>query len=138
VRAAKKWGENCLVMDINPSISQSAGDLLSKVSKKSASGQKDYGLLFRSNTEEMALTDLQQEAKKIMARPMIQRFIGVIYAKNTERLSHYTECKLANQYDFLIHVDETSAVHEYKPKKAPVRPGCTDYSKWDNIQAPEE
>lgn len=138
VKAAKKWGEKELVIDLNPSISQSAGDILSKVSAKSLKGQKDYGLLFRSNSEEIKLTEPQQEAKKVMSRSLLQRFIGVIYAKSTERLSHYTECKMAQHYDFMIHVDETSAVHACSTKKKLPRPGSIDYSKWDNLQAPEE
>ena len=41
---------------------------------------------------------------------MLQRAIGVIYAPGTERQSHYYEARLAQQFDAVIHFDETRAV----------------------------
>ena len=40
----------------------------------------------------------------------LERAIGVIYRPETERLSHYFEARLADQFDALIHLDETRAV----------------------------
>jgi erythromycin esterase-like protein len=40
----------------------------------------------------------------------LQRAIGVIYRPDTERQSHYFETRLADQFDALIHVDETNAL----------------------------
>jgi erythromycin esterase-like protein len=40
----------------------------------------------------------------------LERAIGVIYKPETERLSHYFEATLADQFDALIHIDETHAV----------------------------
>ncbi len=40
----------------------------------------------------------------------LQRAIGVIYAPQTERQSHYFYASLGEQFDFLIHVDRTEAV----------------------------
>jgi erythromycin esterase-like protein len=40
----------------------------------------------------------------------LERAIGVIYRPETERISHYFEASLANQFDAVIHVDETRAV----------------------------
>ena len=40
----------------------------------------------------------------------LQRAIGVIYRPETERQSHYFETHLPEQFDALIHVDETSAL----------------------------
>ncbi len=34
----------------------------------------------------------------------------MIYRPETERLSHYFEARLADQFDALIHLDETRAV----------------------------
>lgn len=42
--------------------------------------------------------------------PRLERAIGVIYRPNTERLSHYFEASLTNQFDALIHFDQTHAV----------------------------
>lgn len=40
----------------------------------------------------------------------LQRAIGVIYLPHSERLSHYFEAEVAQQFDGLIHIDETRAL----------------------------
>jgi erythromycin esterase-like protein len=40
----------------------------------------------------------------------IERAIGVIYRPDTERLSHYFTARLAQQFDVVIHIDETRAL----------------------------
>jgi erythromycin esterase-like protein len=40
----------------------------------------------------------------------IERAIGVIYRPETERLSHYFHARLPEQFDAIIHIDETHAV----------------------------
>ena len=40
----------------------------------------------------------------------LERAIGVIYAPETERRSHYFYADLANQFDAIIHIDETHAL----------------------------
>ena len=45
-----------------------------------------------------------------LAGPHLTRAIGVLYIPRTERQSHYFYAKLANQFDFVIHIDETRAV----------------------------
>ena len=45
-----------------------------------------------------------------LAGPHLTRAIGVLYVPRTERQSHYFYAKLANQFDFVIHIDETRAV----------------------------
>jgi erythromycin esterase-like protein/predicted phosphoribosyltransferase len=42
--------------------------------------------------------------------PHLERAIGVIYLPHTERQSHYFHARLPEQFDFVIHVDETRAV----------------------------
>ena len=42
--------------------------------------------------------------------PLLQRAIGVIYRPETERWSHYFEARLAEQFDAVIHFNETRAV----------------------------
>lgn len=43
-------------------------------------------------------------------QPRLERAIGVIYRPDTERISHYFNAHLADQFDAVIHVDETRAV----------------------------
>ena len=40
----------------------------------------------------------------------LERAIGVIYRPETERLSHYFFARLADQFDAVLHFDETRAV----------------------------
>jgi erythromycin esterase-like protein len=40
----------------------------------------------------------------------LERAIGVVYRPETERISHYFHARIADQFDALIHIDETSAV----------------------------
>jgi erythromycin esterase-like protein len=40
----------------------------------------------------------------------LERAIGVIYLPETERVSHYFEARLPDQFDAVIHFDETRAV----------------------------
>jgi erythromycin esterase-like protein len=42
--------------------------------------------------------------------PRLERAIGVIYRPETERQSHYFYARLADQFDSLLHVDQTRAV----------------------------
>ena len=41
----------------------------------------------------------------------LERAIGVIYRPESERFSHYFRAGLADQFDAVIHIDETSALH---------------------------
>ena len=42
--------------------------------------------------------------------PRLERAIGVIYRPETERMSHYFNARLGEQFDAVIHFDETRAV----------------------------
>ena len=48
--------------------------------------------------------------RSLVASQRLQRAIGVIYRPDTERQSHYFYTRLAQQFDAVIHIDETSAV----------------------------
>lgn len=45
-----------------------------------------------------------------LREPMLERAIGVIYRPETERQSHYFHAHLSDQFDAVIHFDETRAV----------------------------
>ncbi|MFL5825309.1 MAG: erythromycin esterase family protein [Thermoleophilaceae bacterium] len=45
-----------------------------------------------------------------MLGPRLERAIGVVYRPETERISHYFRAQLADQFDAVIHIDETRAV----------------------------
>jgi erythromycin esterase-like protein len=48
--------------------------------------------------------------RQALVEPRLQRFIGVVYRPETERWSHYVDCRLADQYDAYVWFDETRAV----------------------------
>ena len=50
------------------------------------------------------------ELAAALAVPRLERAIGVIYAPETERASHYFHARLSEQFDFVVHIDETRAV----------------------------
>lgn len=43
----------------------------------------------------------------VLQQRRIERAIGVIYRPETERLSHYFHARLPEQFDAIIHIDET-------------------------------
>ena len=51
-----------------------------------------------------------RQARVAFAALRRQRMIGVCYKKETEALSHYVRCSLAQQYDAWIHVDRSTAL----------------------------
>jgi erythromycin esterase-like protein len=48
--------------------------------------------------------------RELAGPPRLQRAIGVIYRPETERQSHYFKTRLPDQFDALIHIDETGAL----------------------------
>lgn len=53
-------------------------------------------------------TDL--ELSSALAGPRLERAIGVLYLPETERASHYFHARLSEQFDFVLHFDETRAL----------------------------
>jgi erythromycin esterase-like protein/predicted phosphoribosyltransferase len=45
-----------------------------------------------------------------LAGRRLERAIGVVYRPETERISHYFHARLADQFDAIVHLDETHAV----------------------------
>jgi erythromycin esterase-like protein len=56
----------------------------------------------------------------------LERAIGVIYRPETERISHYFHARLADQFDAVIHIDETHALQPLERD-----------SEWDTGELPE-
>jgi erythromycin esterase-like protein/predicted phosphoribosyltransferase len=56
----------------------------------------------------------------------LERAIGVVYRPETERTSHYFHAKLADQFDLIIHLDETHAVEPLEHT-----------SEWETGELPE-
>jgi len=50
------------------------------------------------------------EAVYLLGKPLLERAIGVVYSPKTERMSHYFYARLPEQFDGIIHLDETRAL----------------------------
>ena len=68
-------------------------------------------VLHQAGTERFLLRLRGNDALRSLAAPRrLQRAIGVIYRPDTERQSHYFHTRLPDQFDALIHIDETRAL----------------------------
>ncbi len=56
----------------------------------------------------------------------LERAIGVIYRPETERLSHYFSARIADQFDAIVHVDETTAVEPLPHAEEQQEPGVPE------------
>ena len=50
------------------------------------------------------------ELSAALATPRLERAIGVLYLPETERQSHYFHARMSEQFDYVLHFDETRAV----------------------------
>jgi erythromycin esterase-like protein len=62
----------------------------------------------------------------VLQQRRIEPVIGVIYRPESERLSHYFHAQLPEQFDAVIHIDETRAVEPLEQT-----------SIWDADEPPE-
>lgn len=71
-----------------------------------------YELLFHETgiPEFLLLTRQDEHLAKALKKPRLERAIGVIYAPRTERFSHYFDTHLSEQFDAVIHFDESRAI----------------------------
>jgi erythromycin esterase-like protein len=61
----------------------------------------------------------EADLQDTLPTPRLERAIGVIYLPETERMSHYFHARLAQQFDAMIHVDETTALQPLDAVSAP-------------------
>ena len=94
VTAASDWDKPAQRKRVRPALHGSFEELFHDT------GLDRFWLALRGNP---ALQELLKARR-------LQRAIGVIYRPETERLSHYFEANLPQQFDALIHIDETRAL----------------------------
>ncbi len=90
--------------------------------------RNSYEELFHQVGHERFFLDLKQqkEAAFNLAARRLERAIGVVYRPETERQSHYFECSLSKQFDYILHFDHTRAVEPLERN-----------SLWDAGEIPE-
>ncbi|MBW8882373.1 MAG: erythromycin esterase family protein [Asticcacaulis sp.] len=99
VTAASDWDEPEQHMTVRKGLPDSVEQLMH------ATGRHDFVLNLRDHAE----------LRLALSEPRPQRFIGVIYRPDTERLSHYFDVRLSETYDVLLHIDETRALEPLNP-----------------------
>ncbi|MCE9508296.1 MAG: erythromycin esterase family protein [Alphaproteobacteria bacterium] len=79
--------------------------------------QESYEALFHETGLKKFLLQLRDNKTLIrhLSLSRLQRAIGVIYLPETERQSHYFFSRLPEQFDAIIHIDETQALKPLEP-----------------------
>jgi erythromycin esterase-like protein len=95
VTAAQDWDGPAQRKRVRPGMAGSVEELMHE-----AGEGRDFWL------------DLRDDARlrEALKTPRLERAIGVLYRPQTERWSHYFHCRVAEQFDALLHFDETSAL----------------------------
>jgi len=94
VTAASDWDAPAERKTVRPALPSSCERLFHEI------GRPRFLLPMR---DDQALADL-------LMSPRLERAIGVVYRPETERASHYFQVRLAQQFDYVLHFDETTAL----------------------------
>ncbi|HEY0453982.1 erythromycin esterase family protein [Actinophytocola sp.] len=94
VTAADDWGAPADRKQVRPALADSVEELFHEV------GQKEFLVGFGPASP----------ATEALRAARLERAIGVVYRPQTERQSHYFWSRVADQFDAVIHVDETRAL----------------------------
>jgi len=92
VTAATNWDEPAERKRVRPSIDGS------------------YERLFHDTGIPQFMLLLDDPSLRDVLTPRLERAIGVIYRPETERMSHYFTARLADQFDAVMHIDQTRAL----------------------------
>jgi protein-L-isoaspartate(D-aspartate) O-methyltransferase len=108
VAAADDWDGDMKVKQVRPSVRDS------------------YERLCHDSQVSRFLLELVVDSalRNRLLESRLERFIGVIYLPETERLSHYAQASLPQQFDAFVWFDETAAVTALGPQHA--RPGVPE------------
>jgi erythromycin esterase-like protein len=93
VTAASNWDDPAHRKHVRPSMPGSYERLFHNT------GMSRFALLLR-----------QEPVRTVLREARLERAIGVIYRPETERVSHYFRARLSEQFDAVLHIDETSAL----------------------------
>ena len=110
VTAASDWGAPAERKRVVPSRADSYEGIMH------ATGLERFMLPLRGAGQHIAT----------LREPRLERAIGVIYRPDTERQSHYFFAQLGEQFDALLHFDETRAVEPLER-----------HAEWNDADAPE-
>ncbi|MFN3322708.1 MAG: erythromycin esterase family protein [Bryobacteraceae bacterium] len=94
VTAASRWGGPAETMKLRPAMPGS------------------YEALFHRLRLPRFLLSMRHDGESLLhlSDPRLERAIGVIYRPESERISHYFQAVLRDQFDAVLHFDETRSV----------------------------
>jgi erythromycin esterase-like protein/predicted phosphoribosyltransferase len=110
VTAASSWGAPPERKQVRPALAGS------------------FEKLFHDLGEKAFLIELRNPspAREVLRATRLERAIGVLYLPDTERRSHYFRARLADQFDAVVHLDETRAIEPLERS-----------DEWDSGELPE-
>ena len=108
VTAASEWGAPAERKRVRPALADS------------------YEAMFHETEIARFLLNLREDDHQGLRERKLERAIGVIYRPETERQSHYFWARLADQFDAVLHFDETRAVEPLERT-----------AEWDAGEVPE-
>jgi erythromycin esterase-like protein len=114
VTAASEWDGVAERKQVRPALPDSYELLFHQISESRAADSKADGA-----ENFMVLLKGHEPLTAALRGPLLERAIGVIYRPETERLSHYFRARLSEQFDAVLHYDQTTAVQPLE-KLAPV------------------
>ena len=102
VTAASDWGSSAERKRVRPALAGS------------------YEALFHASGRDrfLLIMDDSNAVVQQLGAPRLERAIGVIYRPETERQSHYFQARLPDQFDAVLHFDETCAVKPLETTEA--------------------
>jgi erythromycin esterase-like protein len=114
VTAAYDWDGPAERRRVLPALPGSFEEVFHVVSERAAPAAREVGTAQASTGEPlrnfMILPRAGGPAADLLREPRLERAIGVVYRPETERVSHYFRARLADQFDAVLHFDETRAV----------------------------
>ncbi len=110
VTAADDWGAPAQRKWVRPALPGSVEELFHEV------GQREFMLGFGAAAH----------AAETLRAARLERAIGVIYRPDTERQGHYFQARLSDQFDAVVHIDDTRAVEPLERT-----------ARWEEGEAPE-
>ena len=90
--------------------------------------EDSYERLFHATGLDRFFLPLRDPAAAALKEMLLERAIGVIYRPETERASHYFDASIANQFDAVFHIDETSALEPLDAPRHWHRPQPAEYA----------
>lgn len=107
VIAATDWDEPWRERSVNDSLPDSIEYVFHQTARLTKTN--DFLLMFnRKGDKGKEPYDFQLTDE--LAKPRLQRAIGVVYRPETERWSHYFSAKISKQFDAVIHIEKTTAL----------------------------